>query len=220
MRIAREDGFRLQSLPGPRWARRLQRAARRTANVGKDEAGYTLIEALIVCSLLAVVVGVLMDPIVTGERTQSRDANYAYAQQEARTGLDSMVSQIRQATSIISSGSNHVQMTVTLRGSNLLVDYECDIPQPGSTQYRECVRVEAAAGGSLPGVSASSPVVIKNIVNNGTPVFSWGPDPSAPYYMTATVAVPASGGVTRLNGLNHSIWLSDGALMRNLNIAN
>jgi prepilin-type N-terminal cleavage/methylation domain-containing protein len=183
------------------------------------EEGFTLIEVLIVSSLLAVVLGALMYPIALGERTQKRDANYAYAQQRARTGLDSMVSQIRQATSILSSGPNYVELNVTLSGTALLVDYQCDVPQSG-TQYHECVRVQTAAGSQLPSVSSSSPVVIKNVVNGTTPVFSWGPDPSAPYYMTATIGVPASGGSTGLGGLYHTIWFSSGALMRNLNVAN
>ena len=55
----------------------------------------------------------------------------------------------------------------------------------------------------------------------GTPVsgvFSFGPDPVAPYYMTATIQVPASGGMN--GGLTHSIMFSDGALMRNMNVGN
>jgi type II secretory pathway pseudopilin PulG len=219
MRTGRDDRFRGQSLRGASSTRPLVPVARPAVNAVAAEDGYTIIEVLVVCLLLAVVIGALMDPIILGQRTQSRDSNYAYAQQEERTGLDSMVSQIRQATSIISSGANYVQMTITLHGANLLVNYQCDVPQPGSSTYHECVRTEVAAGGTLPGISSSSPVVLRNIVNGGTPVFSWGPDPSAPYYMTATVAVPANGGTTP-TGLTHSIWLSDGALMRNLNIAN
>ena len=63
-------------------------------------------------------------------------------------------------------------------------------------------------------------VVARNLLNGTTssPVFSFGPDPNAPYYMTATLVVPASDG--KAYGLNHSIVLSDGTLMRNLNVSN
>jgi hypothetical protein len=109
-------------------------------------------------------------------------------------------------------------MNVSLNGTSLLVQYECDIPQPG-TSYRECVRVQAPVGGNLPSLSTGA-VVVANL-QNGTstnPVFSWGPDPNAPYYMTATIQVPASGGNNI--GLGHSLVFSDGALMRNLNVGN
>jgi hypothetical protein len=49
-------------------------------------------------------------------------------------------------------------------------------------------------------------------------VFSFEPDSVAPYYMTATVQVPASAGTT--GGLSHTITFSDGALMRNENVGN
>jgi prepilin-type N-terminal cleavage/methylation domain-containing protein len=184
----------------------------------RGQAGFSLIELLVVILLLSVVLGAVMSPLVLAVKTQSTDAIYAYAQQSARTGLDSMVSQIRQAWAILSSGPNDVQMNVTIAGAALVVYYECDIPQPG-TSYRECVRLQAPAGSSLPPMSSAS-IVITNLINGTatSPVFSFGPDPVAPYYMTATVDVPASDGVT--GGLTHSIVLSDGALMRNLNVGN
>jgi prepilin-type N-terminal cleavage/methylation domain-containing protein len=190
----------------------------RAVKASRGECGYTLIELLVVVALLAVVVGTLMAPLVTTQRAQTRDANYAAAQQEARTGLDGMVSQVRQAWAILSTGPNSVEMNVNLGGTAEHVYYECDIPQTG-TSYRECVRVQSLAGNPLPAL-ASGAIVVRNLTN-GTdtdPVFSFGPDPVSPYYMTATVKVPASGGVS--GGLTHSIVFSDGALMRNQNVGN
>jgi hypothetical protein len=176
---------------------------------------------LVVCLLLAVVMGALMGPMVMAQRDQTRDANYAYAQQEARTGLDSMVTQIRQAWEILSTSPNSVEMNVNLGGTADHVYYECDIPQPG-TVYRECLRVQSAAGAALPPLTSGS-IVVRNLTN-GTPtdpIFSFAPDPVAPYYMTATVKVPASDGRTEATpGLAHSIVFSSGALMRNLNVGN
>jgi prepilin-type N-terminal cleavage/methylation domain-containing protein len=185
----------------------------------KSENGFTLVEVLIVSVLLVVVIGALMVPLVAAQRQQFKNANYAYSQQEARTGLDSMVSQIRQAWSIASADPNAIDMNVNLNGVAKRVYYECDIPQPGSSVYRECLRVEAPAGSALPALSTGTPV-IQNILNGTTtdPVFSFGPDPIAPYYMTARVRIPASGGTN--NGLNHSVVLSSGALMRNENVGN
>jgi prepilin-type N-terminal cleavage/methylation domain-containing protein len=191
----------------------------RTCAAARAQDGFTLIEVVVVVLLLSLVIGALMAPLVMSQQVQNRDANYAYAQQEARTGLDSMVSQIRQAWAILSTGPNAVEMNVNLGGTAQHVYYECDVAQPGATQYRECVRVQSAAGSPLPPLSSGS-VVIRNLTNGTAtdPVFSFGPDPIAPYYMTATIKVPASGGTA--GGLTHSIVLSDGALMRNQNVGN
>ena len=68
--------------------------------------------------------------------------------------------------------------------------------------------------------STSGTIAITHLENGSSsdPVFSFGPDPVAPYYMTATIKVPASDGAN--GGLTHAIVLSDGALMRNENIGN
>ena len=177
-----------------------------------------MVEVLVVCMMLAVVLTALMTPLVVSENRQAQDANYSYAQEVARSGLEAMVAQIAQATAILSTTPNSIDMNVTWDGSALQVDYECDIPQPG-TAYHECVRVQSAQGSALPSLSSGAPV-ITNLMNGtaASPVFSFAPDPIAPYYMTATVEVPASAGARR--GLTNSIQFDDGALMRNLNIGN
>jgi prepilin-type N-terminal cleavage/methylation domain-containing protein len=181
------------------------------------EAGFTLIEVLVGTALVALVAGAIMTPMVTSARVQNNDANYAYSQQQARTGLDAMVAQIRQAWSLTSPDPNQVDMNVFINGSLQRVFYECDVPQPGSTIYHECVRLQVSAGNSLPALSTGT-VAIKNLTNGtgADPVFTFAPDPVAPYYMTATVKVPASGATN--SSLNHSIVFSDGALMRNQNV--
>jgi prepilin-type N-terminal cleavage/methylation domain-containing protein len=200
-----------------RTTRRARNAKR--PNKFRLEAGFTLIEVLIVVLLLSLVAGAVMAPLVLSQRIQNRDSNYAYGQQEARTGLDGMVSQVRQAWAILSTTPNAVEMNVNLNGVGEHVFYECDVPQPGSTVYHECVRLQAPAGSALPALSTGT-VVLRNLLNGTTadPVFSFGPDPVAPYYMTATVKVPASDGAN--GGFTHSIVFSDGALMRNQNVGN
>jgi prepilin-type N-terminal cleavage/methylation domain-containing protein len=184
----------------------------------RSEAGFTLIEVLVVCVLTAVVLAAVATPIVVSAHNQKRNANYSYVQEQSRAGLDSMVSQIRQATSILSSTPNSIEMNVNLRGSALQVFYECDIPQTG-TSYHECVRVQSAQGVTLPSLSTGK-VVVRNLLNGTTasPVFTFYPNSIAPYYMTATISVPASGGAA--GGLTSSVVFSDGALMRNLNVGN
>jgi prepilin-type N-terminal cleavage/methylation domain-containing protein len=185
-----------------------------------SEAGFTLIEVIVVATLLSVVVGVLMAPLILSSKQQTKTMNYAFAQQEARTALESMVAQVRQANAVLTpdSNTNSIDMNVTLNGTTVQVYYECDIVQPG-TSYHECVRVQAAVGATLPSLSTGT-VVARNLLNGTATdtVFSLGPSGPAPYYMTATLKVPASGGTN--NGLTHSIVFSDGALMRNMNVGN
>jgi type II secretory pathway pseudopilin PulG len=194
----------------------------RTTRSLAGNGGYTLIELLMAMAMTVVVLGGIVSMLVLSQRAETRAANYAYAQDDARAGLDAMVSEIRQSWNIVSAGPNYVDLDVNLQGQPYQVYYECDIPQPGSA-YNECIRLQFAVGAAIPSLQGA-PVAIQNL-QNGTStnaVFSWGPSAIAPYYMTATIDVPAAyDGTTKDGlGLNHTIVISDGALMRNENVQN
>lgn len=182
----------------------------------------TLIELLMAMAISTLVLGAVVSMLVVSQQIETRDGRYAYAQDRARVQLDAMVSEIRQATDILSAGPNYVDMNVDIDNTPYQVYYECDIPETG-TPYNECIRLQLAVGAPLPSL-AGAPVAVSDL-ENGTatnPVFSWGPSPIAPYYMTATIDVPAAAGGTTADGLglNHTIVISDGALMRNENVQN
>jgi prepilin-type N-terminal cleavage/methylation domain-containing protein len=200
----------------------------------ENQAGFTLVEVLVVATLVSIVGALLMWPLVLSGRAQQRDANYAYSQQEARTGLESMVAQIREAryfnglisTSLSTMSFNTLDFVVDRNQSDLRIVYECDIPQPGTNgAYNECVRAQSTNVTVAPSV-ATGTVVVRNLLNgSGTdPVFTLGPSSNSPYYMTATIKQPASGGTSAQGGtaygLQHQIVFTDGALMRNLNVLN
>lgn len=182
------------------------------------EAGFTLVELVVAISMVTIVLAALMVPLLSAQRIETRDLSYADAQQSARTGLDAMVSQVRQAYNILATSGNSVDFDEYINGVAYRVYYECDVSQP-SGPYHECVRLQVAAGAALPSLNRAS-VAIQNLTNgtSSNPVFSFEPDSVAPYYMTATVQVPASAGTT--GGLSHTITFSDGALMRNENVGN
>lgn len=187
-----------------------------------DIRGDTLVEVAIAAAISVVVLGAIVSFVVVVQRTEVSTANYAYAQSTARSGLNTMVSEIRAAWNVISAGPNYVDMDVDLNGTAYQVYYECDVAEAG-TSYNECVRLQATVGAALPSLSTGSPAITN--LENGTatsPVFSWSPDAIAPYYMTATIDVPAaSGSTTRLGlGLSNTVVFSDGALMRNENVQN
>jgi prepilin-type N-terminal cleavage/methylation domain-containing protein len=186
--------------------------------IASGQAGFTLIELLVVLAIVVIVFSALLVPIVTAQNVQSRDAEYAYAQQNARTGLDAMVHQIRQAYAVLSTTPNAIEFNVSLNGVDYHVYYECDVAQPG-TSYQKCVRLQAPAGAALPALSTGTTAVTN--LTNGTladPVFAFTPNGFSPTYVTATLKVPASGGTN--GGLTHSIALSDGVLLRNQAVSN
>ncbi len=195
---------------------------RRRSTLDLDsEVGFTLVEILVVVALLVTVLGLLMAPLTMSMRQESTNANYAFAQQRARTAIEAIVAQVRQANAMFttSATSNIIDMNVTLNGSTVQVYYECDVAQAG-TSYHECIRVQAAVGATITTLTGGS--VVATNLTNGTaadPVFSLAPSGFAPYYMTATLKVPASGGYAT-SQLAHTISFTDGALMRNLNIGN
>jgi prepilin-type N-terminal cleavage/methylation domain-containing protein len=193
-------------------------AVTRLRSRARSECGYTLVELLVVITVLTGILAALLGPLETSQMSATRDQNYAYAQQEARTGLDSIVSQVRQASVVLATTGNSVDFNIYLSGVAYRVYYECDVPQP-TTTYRECVRLQVPAGTALPSLGSGS-VVVRNLTNGTSvaPVFSFAPDPADPNYMTATVSVPSSDGTA--NGLAHTITLSNGALMRNQNVGN
>jgi prepilin-type N-terminal cleavage/methylation domain-containing protein len=195
------------------------------------EAGFTLIELLVVTALLSVVVAALTAPLVFSINQQTNNVNYSFAQQEARTSLESMVTQIRQADKMITRlycggtcTTNTIDMLVSLNGTLLRVDYECDITQPNTNSaYRECVRAQTAATSPTPPSMSTGVVVARNLLNgtNTDPVFTLGPNAASPNYMTATLKLPASGGSSAQKAgettLHHQIVFTDGALMRSIN---
>jgi hypothetical protein len=186
------------------------------------QRGTTLVELLIGSVMGVIVTGAVLSLLIVSQEQSAREVNWAHAQSATQEQLDQMVGQIRQAWNIIASGPNFVDMDVNLSGSPYQVYYECDIPSPTYSGYQECVRLQFAVGASVPSLSGA-PVTIPEI-SNGTaasPVFTWGPSPIAPYYMTAVVDVPATGGESGSHvTLNHTIVFSDGALMRNENVQN
>jgi prepilin-type N-terminal cleavage/methylation domain-containing protein len=82
-----------------------------------DHRGMTLIEMLVAMAMSTLVLGAVVSMLVLSQQVETRDARYAYAQDRARAQLDDMVSEIRQATDILSAGPNYVDMNVDLNGS-------------------------------------------------------------------------------------------------------
>src|SRR5947209_6211001 len=105
------------------------KARRQAGNVLVSEHGHSLVEMLAVVAAVPVIVGAVFMPLITSQRSEARDVNYAFAQQEARTGLDAMVSEVRQAYNVLDTSSNSIDFDIYLSGTAYRVYYECDVPQ-------------------------------------------------------------------------------------------
>src|SRR5882757_8759412 len=81
-------------LYGEGWRERCGRIWRR----GKSESGMTLIELLVATSIALVVFGAILGTLVTSQRVEARDTEWALTMQEGRAGLARMAREIRQAS--------------------------------------------------------------------------------------------------------------------------
>jgi type II secretory pathway pseudopilin PulG len=196
-----------------------KRPRRRPLRLAIEEGGQTLIELLIAMALTVIVLGAVGTLLVTSDHEQTKEANYDLSLSSAQDELDAMVSQISQATNIISVGQNSADFDVTLSGTSYQVYYECDIP--AGTGFDKCVRLQTAVGAMLPSLATATTVIPE--LSNGTttdPVFSWASSSVSPDYVTATVDVPESDNASSSQSFGGTVALSDGALMRNVYIEN
>jgi type II secretory pathway pseudopilin PulG len=200
---------------------RLSRAARRGA---ADEGGFTLIELLVAAALSIVVLGIVTSVLITTQNVQARDNEWAHVIQEARTGLAAMTHDIRQAYSINGTSENSIDFYAAIGGKSFEIDYDCTVPEEGTSLY-ECVRKEAEFEGGKPPASlpAKGVPIIRDVLN-GTPaethqIFKeYSPNSIAPDYVSIRLAVPA-GGTLKLAGTGaykHEVILSDGVYIRDM----
>ena len=207
---------------GPAALRGAPAALRRAAG---DQAGWSLLETLVTLIFLVALSGALASVLDTTSRQETRNAEYALSLGQERAGLQRMASDIRQAIWVNYPGggdgintANWIDMNVTYGGSTVQVYYECDVPQPG-TSYRECMRLQAAVGATLPAVSTGTPVV-QNLLDGtaSDAVMTFSPSLIGPNYVQVRAELPASGYMstaTYASTLHHTIVLDDGVNLRN-----
>jgi hypothetical protein len=200
--------------PRPRWRRG------RIAALRGSESGFTIIELLVVAALLPVVLFALLGPLDVAASLTPKDVEYTHAVQDASVGLQRMIREIRQAYNVVATTPNSITFNVVLAGSDQQVMYECDEPYPTNTgnpnasSYHRCLRVAAASGVALPAIGTGQPIIDRLLNGTSTdPVFSYTPSPITPSYVEAQIKLPARGSLSK--GLNHTITLDNGTLLRN-----
>jgi prepilin-type N-terminal cleavage/methylation domain-containing protein len=187
------------------------------------EAGFSLIELMLVVSLLVVVLTAVISLLETTTRLAPREQERSIAIRDAQVGLDRMVRDLRHTYRVIATTDSSMEVLMTVRRVNAAgqtvyedrhVLYRCNVPHPTNADRRRCVKVEAAAAAALPAISTGE-VVIDRVLPGG--VFTFSPGPLAPRYVTARVTVPAAG--ERADGFAHSFTLDDGFYLRNTALA-
>jgi prepilin-type N-terminal cleavage/methylation domain-containing protein len=184
---------------------------RQAAHPRSGEAGYTLIELMVVAALLAVVLGAILTLAEATQRIAPRETERAHVIREAQVGLHRMTRELRHAYAApptvpapTVTGST-VQANVLGRGgATRTVRYDCDEAHPTDSGYTRCLR-QVLSGGTW----SPAEVVIDRVLN-GTTVFTLTP----PDYVRAAVEVAARG--DRKTGYTHRVILDDGFYMRNL----
>jgi type IV pilus assembly protein PilW len=197
--------------------------ARRSADRRRPrrEEGFTLIELLVAMTASIVLLGGVLVMLTSSQRIQTRDGEWALTMQEGRVGLDRMVSEIRQASTVSSAGGNAIDFLATFEGQKKQIYYNCEVSQAG-TSFKECVRVAANEGSPLPALS-SGQVIVRDVLNDtasdpSDPVFSYTPDAIAPTVATLKLTLPAGGTLSGSAGYSHKVVLTDDAFMRNTDL--
>lgn len=63
----------------------------------RDEGGFTLVEMIVVCAILATVMGGVMRLLIVGQQSATTTANKVDAQSNARMGIDRLIEEVREA---------------------------------------------------------------------------------------------------------------------------
>jgi type II secretory pathway pseudopilin PulG len=180
------------------------------------EAGYSLIELMVVAALLVVVLGAILALAEATQRIAPKESERAHVIREAEVGLHRMTRELRQTygSAPVMTGATTVsgnlvgpvfQATVLgTGGTTRTVSYECNHAHPTNAAWTQCRRY------TIVGVTKSGGEVVVNRVLNGSSVFTF----TSPDYVRAAVEVAAAG--DRRDGYAHRIVLDDGFYIRNL----
>lgn len=168
---------------------------------GRAADGFSLVELLVVITLLSVVGGVVLSVIVTSTNIQRKNDSIVLQRTAAQVVLQRMGRDLTVADPITSASANDVTMRVYRSGkceihrwyldasNNLAVDVG---KYPASTT---CTNASGALTATV------TTVVARNVVNGGAPVFSylkWDSTQKAQVAITSPVAASSVGSIDRV----------------------
>jgi prepilin-type N-terminal cleavage/methylation domain-containing protein len=174
-----------------------------------DERGWSLIEMMIVLTVLAVVLAATLSLLDKTTELSPADEERAPALRDAQVGLHRITRDLRQAyeltTPATGASGDVVVAKVSIKSVDTQVTYDCSLASLTDPALRRCRRTAQPVAG---GASKTDTVVDR--LANTTPVFErTGED-----FMKARLVVPARG--ERDDAAGHRITLDDGFYLRNV----
>ena len=172
------------------------------------EAGWSLVEVLMVLLLLSIVVGSTLSLLEKTWAQTPRDLEWNYTIQDTRTAVYRMTRELRQATNVTLISGYRISGDVVLSGQTQHVLWQCDI---GTT----CTRSATVAPAAPPAQGAGGAVMIRYVENTTqapqVPVFT---QPSTKFFQVV-VKVRAAG-ARDVGTASHTVTFTDGFDGRNL----
>lgn len=179
----------------------------------RGEDGFTLMELLVAMGLSMLITGGALTLLQIAAPQSDRELQRQVAVGEARSGLERMIREIRNADSVNATSATLIDVNTPTPSGSQRVVYQCNSAFQ-VVQYRQCVRYSGPVGGAV----SNGIVVVERLINGTTsqPVFTYVPDRIRPRVVRTQLVVPASGGPAP--GYEHRVVLRDAAFLRNLDL--
>jgi hypothetical protein len=182
--------------------------------VRRDEGGFALAELLVVMVLSTIVLGAILGLLDAVGQQAPKDQERATAIGETQSGLYRMTRELRQAYKVLDAGPKSMYVVIgRSTPPDIHVRYDCDVPYPGNTEYRRCVRWSAPVGQELRTDLPGQVVIDRGL--SGVQ-FTYSPGPLNPTYVKIHIEVPEKG--ERVGGYHQSFILDDGFYLRNTDV--
>jgi Tfp pilus assembly protein PilW len=178
--------------------------ARAVLTRSRDEGGFTLVEFLTATVMAMILLGGGVMMFTTGIRNQPRVESQAAAIQQARTGMERMVRELRQGSSVPNASGSSIAVVTYVDGAT------CGTTTPLCRVTYACTAGSCTRAIARPdGTSPAAPVTVVSGISNSSSVFTYTP-PTATSGATinVTLAFPGENG-------GNAITLSDAATLRN-----
>ena len=110
-----------------------------------SDQGFTLIEMLIVTSLLLVIVAATLTALEVTMRAQNRDQAYAQEITQSQASLARLIHDLRQATLFQSVTPNAIRFQMIENGTTYNVRYDCTATDSLGSPYTRCAQTQAVS---------------------------------------------------------------------------